>query len=233
MRIFITGSSGLVGKEIIKTLGKKYEFVTYDVCDGQDILDYEKVKKTMKGCEVVIHLAAIINPPIEKPFEDYLKINCLGTFNVAKAAMENKVKRLIFASSTIYYGAGIGFPAPKSINENSSILTQRVKVTELTSKDFDVAYSTSKVIAEQILANFGLTKKFEVIMLRLGPVRKSGEYRPFGDLKLHLKIENCINAFERAIETKQKLWYEPFTIVDDNKNVDTSRAKKILNYKPE
>ena len=75
-------------------------------------------------------------------------------------------------------------------------------------------------------------KKFEVIILRLGPTRAKGVYNPFGELKLHLKIENALQAIQHAIETPKKLWYEPFSIVDEIEGVDISKAKKILDYRP-
>ena len=77
-----------------------------------------------------------------------------------------------------------------------------------------------------------MRKKFEVIILRLGPTRPKGVYNPFGELKLHVKIENALQAIENAIESDKKLWYEAFSIVDEIEGVDISKAKKILNYKP-
>ena len=75
-------------------------------------------------------------------------------------------------------------------------------------------------------------KKFEVIILRLGPTRPKGVYKPFGELKLHTKIENALQAIENAIELNKKLWYEAFSIVDEIKGVDISKAKKLLGYRP-
>ncbi len=235
MRIFITGSSGFIGSELIKYLSKnkKYTLIKYDLVNGQDILDYPKLKKAMSGCDIVIHLAAHRKPYEDKTFEDYFKTNCEGTFNVAKAALENKVKKFIYSSSTSYYGFEQGIPIQKPVKESNFIITQHLKELELNCRDCDISYSTSKVIAEQIIANYGLRKKFEVIILRFGPTRKTGEYRPFGELKLHLKIENAIQSIEKAILSDKKLWYEAFTITDKIPNVDISKAKKLLGYIPE
>ncbi len=233
MKIFITGSGGFIGSELIKHLQGKHEIIGYAHEKGDDILDYDKLKKAMKGCEVVIHLAAHRKPYEDKTFKDYFETNCIGTFNVAQAAMENKVKKLIFTSSTSYYGIEKGIPEPDSINEKDSVLTQKFNVNDLDCRDCDISYSTSKVIAEQILANYGLNKKMQVIILRIGPTRKKGDYRPFGKLKLHLKIENALQAIELAINSKKSLWYESFTIMDELEGVDISKAKKLLGYRPE
>jgi len=232
MKIFITGSSGFIGRELINHLSNKHEIVEYDLANGQDILNYSQLKKAMKGCGVVVHLAALRKPYDDKTFKDYFEINCQGTFNVAQAAEECKIKRLIYASSASYYGIEEGIPFVKPIKESNPVLTQHVKIEDLNCRDCDIAYSTSKVISEQILANYGLTKKMEVIILRFGPTRKRGEYRPFGDLKLHLKIENALQILESAINTKKKIWYEAFTVMDGIDKVDISKARKSLNYKP-
>ena len=236
MKIFITGSSGFVGTELIKHLSKRKEFevVKYDLKEGKDILDYEQLKEAMRGCDIVVHLAAHRKPYEDKTFEDYFETNCQGTFNVAQACMENRVKKLIFTSSMSYYGMEKDMPIKVPVIEDSTVLTQRVKTENLppTVRDCDVAYSTSKVIGEQILANYGMRKKFEVIILRLGPTRPKGVYKPFGELKLHVKIENALQVIENAILLDKKLWYEAFSIVDEIDGVDISKAKKILNYKP-
>lgn len=232
MKIFITGGSGFIGSELINHLKYKHEIVSYSHNKGDDILDYQRLKSAMNGCDMVIHLAAHRKPYEDKTFEDYFNTNCIGTFNVAQAAMENKVKRLIFTSSTSYFGIEKGIPEPKSITETTPILTQKFKADDLNCRDCDISYSTSKVIAEQILANYGLNKKMQVIILRMGPTRKKGDYRPFGKLKLHLKLNNALQAIELSINSKKELWYETFTIMDELEGVDISKAKKILGYNP-
>jgi len=232
MKLFVTGSSGYIGNELIKHLHKKgFEIVKYDLAIGRDILDYNKLRQMMSGCNVVVHLAAIRGPYENKTFLDYFKINCQGTLNVAQAAVENKIKRLVYTSSTTYYGVEKGIPFIRPIKESNPTITQYTKPEDLSCRDCDIAYSTSKVIAEQILANYGLTKKLEVIILRLGPIGgKPNEYWSVDGITL--KIENALQALELAITTKKKLWYEAFTITDELPNVDLTKAKKVLGYKP-
>ncbi len=233
MKIFITGSKGFIGTELIKHLSKKggFEIISYDLKEEKDILNYEQLRKAMKDCDIVVHLAAIRGPYENMTFSDYFRVNCIGTFNVAQAALENGIRRFIYSSSTSYYGLEIGIPYVKPMKESNPIITQHLKTDDLNCRDCDIAYSTSKVIAEQILANYGLRKKFEVIILRFGPIGgKLGEKWELDGITL--KIENAIRALELAITIDKELWYEAFTITDDVSNVDLSKSKRILGYNP-
>ena len=229
MRILITGSSGFLGSELVNHLSNKHEIIKYDLASNQDILNFEQLKESMKGCDIVVHIAAIRGPYQEKEFPDYFKINCQGTFNVAQACLECGVKKLIYSSSTSYYGFEEGVSYSLPLSETNPILTQIEG--KLRCDNSCISYSTSKVIAEQILANYGLTKRFQTIILRLGPIGpKRGEIWKLEGVSLD--IDNAINAIELSIETKKELWYETFTITDNVNNSDISKAKKILNYKP-
>jgi nucleoside-diphosphate-sugar epimerase len=231
MKIFITGSSGYIGSELVKRLSGRYEIVKYDLVNGQDILDYTKIREAMAGCDIVVHLAAIRGPDESKTFLDYFRVNCQGTLNVVQSAVENNVRRIVYASSTGYYGLERGVPFVKPIKESNPVITQHVKVEDLKCRDCDIAYSTSKVIAEQILANYGLRKKIEVIILRLGPIGgKPGERWSLEGISL--TIDNALQAIEKAIITDKKLWYGAFTITDESVDVDLSKAKNILGYNP-
>lgn len=231
MKIFITGSSGYIGREIIKKLSGKHDIVPFDLKEGQDILNFKQLKKAMRGCEIVVHLAAIRGPDETKSFDDYFAVNCMGTLNVAKACFENKIEKLIYSSSTGYYGLEKGIPCIKPLKEQNLTVSQHVKADDLNCRDCDIFYSTSKVISEQILANFGLTKKLQVLILRFGPIGgKPGEIWCLDGIKL--KIENAIHALELAINNRDELWYESFTITDVLSDADISKAKTILAYKP-
>ena len=231
MKILITGAKGFMGTEVVKAMSKENEVVEFDLENGQNILDFKQLKKSMMGCEVVVHLAAIKGPNENKKFEDYFELNDIGTLNVAKACVETGVKKLVYASSTGYYGVEIGVPYQKPIKENNLVVTQHVKADELNCRDCDLAYSTSKVIAEQILANYGLRKKLQTIILRFGPIgdKTGAKWNLDG---ITLKVENAVQAVVKAINNKNEIWYEAVTITDKVDGVDISKAEKLLDYQP-
>lgn len=232
MKIIVIGSSGFVGSKLIEEISKENEIATFDLENGQNILDFEQLKNSIKGCDMVVHLAAIKGPNENKKFEDYFQLNDIGTLNVAKVCLETGVKKLIYASSTGYYGVEVGIPYQKPIRETNLVVTQNVKADDMNCRDCDLAYSTSKVIAEQILANYGLRKKFSVIILRFGPIGDKTGARWNLD-GVTLKVENAVQAIKKAIENQDKIWYEAFTITDKVDGVDISKAEKLLGYQPE
>ena len=131
-KILITGGEGFLGKrtaEILSEMGN--EVICFDITtfkkDEDKNLPYEKVlgsilnsydlDRAMKGCEIVIHFAALVGVRVtEKKSLDCLHINIQGTSNVLDAAVKNKVKKIIFSSSSEVYGEQNKFPIFESAN---------------------------------------------------------------------------------------------------------------------
>jgi len=226
MKILVTGYKGYLGSEFVKKYGNDYEIVGYDHKDGNELLDYDKLEKRMQGCKQVVHLAAIPKPVEGKSFEDYFENNVRATFNVIKAAIANKLKRVVYASSTTIYGIEKGIPFKIPITESQPFISQYLAANRLTCRDVDLSYHVSKVMAEQILAWHGLNKKIETVALRFGPINKVF-------LGTSVSVNNATQAIKLAIDYPGKFWYEAFSIVDEISHIDISKANKILGYKPE
>jgi len=119
-RVFITGGAGFIGCHIAQLcLEKGHDVKCYDnlsvgvrenVPNGaelvvDDILNFDKLVKAMKGSEYVFHLAARVS--IRRAVTDFVDdadVNILGTLNVLKAARDAGCRRFIYASSMAVYG---------------------------------------------------------------------------------------------------------------------------------
>ncbi|HVF69939.1 MAG TPA: NAD(P)-dependent oxidoreductase [Xanthomonadales bacterium] len=226
MKILVTGNKGYLGIEFVKKYSSDYEIVGYDLQDGDDILDNQSLTRKMLGVEQVVHLAAIPKPVEEKSFDEYFKINVEGSLNVMKAAVENNAKRVIYASSTTIYGIEKGVPFKTPIKEDQPFVSQYITANQLSSRDVDLSYHMSKVMAEQIMAWYGLNKKIQTIALRFGPIGKVF-------LGTSVSMNNATQAIDVALKYSGELWYEPFSIVDEIDHIDISKAKQMLGYDPE
>ena len=108
MRIAVTGSTGWVGKFVVKELmSHGHVAVGVDLRSPEeeisefhtaDVLDVESLVKAFAGCDAVIHLAAVPDPGIVSP-EELFKVNVLGTMHVLEAATRAGVGKFVGASS--------------------------------------------------------------------------------------------------------------------------------------
>lgn len=226
MKILVTGHKGFLGSAFVEKYKNDYEIVGFDLQDGEDLLDYDSLVKKIAGVEQVVHLAAIPKPVVGKTFEDYFNTNVKAALHVLKAAVENNVKRVIYASSTTIYGIEKGIPFKTPIKEDALFVSQYISADQLFSRDIDLSYHMSKVMAEQELAWYGLNKKIQTVALRFGPINKVF-------LGTSVSLNNATQAIKCALDYQGELWYEPFSIVDDIPHIDISKAKSILGYNPD
>ena len=171
--ILITGADGFIGSHLAETLvrqGHKIRaFVLYnsfnswgwlDKCSddvkGQfevfpgDIRDPHGVKEAMKGCDIVLHLAALIAIPYSYHSPDtYVDTNIKGTLNVLQAARELGVSRVIHTSTSEVYGTACFVP----ITEEHPLQGQS-------------PYSATKIAADQLAYSFYTSFGLPVVIAR-------------------------------------------------------------------
>lgn len=225
MKILITGHKGFLGTLFIEKYSSQYDIVGYDLVDSQDIADFENLSQAMQGCEQVVHLAAIPRPVPEKHFAEYMAANVRNTGYVASAAVQNGIKRMIHGSSTTIYGIERGIPFQIPITESQPFVSQYLKTDDLSCRECDMSYHTSKVMAEQIIAWYGLNKKLQTVALRFGPIGKVF-------LGTSVSEENAADAIHLALQSPRTFGYEAFSIVDDVPHIDISKARELLGYNP-
>jgi len=135
MKALVTGGAGFIGSHLVdrlikekhkvivvdnlstgkkENLNKKAKFYKVDICSPKIREIFEKEKP-----EIVFHLAALARVPLSilDPVNTS-RVNILGTINVLKTAIENKAKRIIFASSSSVYGPQKTLPLKESMKPN-------------------------------------------------------------------------------------------------------------------
>jgi dTDP-glucose 4,6-dehydratase len=160
-KILVTGADGFIGSHLVEALAARGEdvraFVLYnsfnswgwldhapeklrkklDVFAG-DVRDAHGVRTAMKGCDTVLHLAALIAIPYSYHSPGaYVDTNVAGTLHVVQAAQDLGVKRCIVTSTSEVYGTA-----------------QFVPITEEHPLQGQSPYSASKIGADQIALSF-------------------------------------------------------------------------------
>jgi UDP-glucose 4-epimerase len=150
-KILVTGAAGFLGSHLSEKLADRgHSVIGIDNMKGGykdnipknisffeiDCCDYTSVKQIMRGVEVVYHCAATAHEGLSvfSPFE-ITKNNYLASVSIFSAAINEKVKRIIFCSSMARYG-----------DQTTPFLeTMKPKPVD--------PYAISKVAAENVLIN--------------------------------------------------------------------------------
>lgn len=116
-RIVVTGAAGWVGRKFVARLADRddVDLVATDVratdvgntvdgCLVLDVRDAGAVRDAIHGADVVVHLAAIVDPPSGMTRETQREIDVGGTHHVLDACLEHGVGRLVVTSSGAAYG---------------------------------------------------------------------------------------------------------------------------------
>lgn len=172
-KILVTGADGFIGSHLTETLVRAGHdvraFVYYnsfnswgwldhapddlrrglDVFAG-DIRDPHGVRQAMRGCDVVLHLAALIAIPYSYHSPDaYVDTNIRGTLNVLQAARDLGVSKVVHTSTSEVYGTARSVP----ITEDHPLQGQS-------------PYSATKIAADQLALSFHCSFGTPVAVIR-------------------------------------------------------------------
>jgi NAD(P)-dependent dehydrogenase (short-subunit alcohol dehydrogenase family) len=122
MKVIITGSEGLIGKQLVKDLSRKYEIIKLDLKFGHDLINEKFISNFFKK-EKRIHGLIIchgLNPQKDTKFDNdpltlntdsinyYLDTNLISPFNLCRHFIKNNKKGKIITISSLY-----GMVSPK------------------------------------------------------------------------------------------------------------------------
>jgi UDP-glucose 4-epimerase len=122
MRVLVTGGSGFIGSHVVdRLIAHGHEPRIFDLLPSRyhdpreveqaigDLADQETVRRAIRGCDAVIHLAAVsdVNKVLTDPGTAE-EVNAGGTRAVLEAARLEQVSRVVYASTVWVYGNSNG-----------------------------------------------------------------------------------------------------------------------------
>ncbi len=173
-KTLVTGAGGFIGSHLTEELVKKGKnvraFVRYNSRDDRglledlpkeiqdqietvpgDLKDPDGVRKAVKGCSTIYHLAALIAIPYSyvRPL-DFIQTNVVGTANLLNACLENdSLEKVIHTSTSEVYGTAQYLP----IDEKHPLQAQS-------------PYAASKIAADKLAESYHLSFGLPVAILR-------------------------------------------------------------------
>lgn len=173
MRALVTGAGGFIGSHVTELLVRAgwdvRAFVRYsshdqmgalvhaapevvedvDIVAG-DLRDDGSVRAAMQGCDVVLHLGAVISIPYSyRAPREVVETNVVGTLNVLCAARDLGVRRVVHTSTSEVYGSA-----------------QSERIDEAHVLQAQSPYSASKIGADKLAEAFHRSFDTPVVTLR-------------------------------------------------------------------
>ena len=171
MKVLVTGADGFIGSHLTDMLAAKgyevralsqynsfnnwhwLEYLDHKdkiaVLTG-DVRDSQYCRHITKDIDIIFHLAALIAIPYSYIAPDsYVDTNVKGTLNICQAARENRVSRVIHASTSEVYGTAQYVP----IDEKHPLQAQS-------------PYSATKIAADAMAMSFYHSFKLPVTIAR-------------------------------------------------------------------
>ncbi len=198
--VLVTGGAGFIGMHTVTLMIERgYRVRLFDsmghranrdqiddlVAAGEiELIEHDvryggAVQRAVKGCDAVVHLAAVsINRSVMDPDES-ISINMVGNQNVFAAAAEEGVRRVVYASSASVYGDPDRLP----MHEDDDVHPM-------------TPYCISKLAGEQLLGFYERQKGLDWVALRFFNVYGPGQ-------KVTAYYTSVINHFVNRIRNGQ------------------------------
>ena len=162
--VLVTGGAGRLGREVVAALTPHCRVRVLDratdaavpVDAAADVLDVAALATAMRGCDAIVHLAAI-DSSVPAPASVVFDTNVRGTWNVLHVAKEAGARRVIVTSSVA--AAGLDYTNPR-------MAPLYLPIDEAHPLRPSQPYGLSKQLNEDMAASFARAGGIEVICLR-------------------------------------------------------------------
>lgn len=244
MKIFVTGSTGFIGKYVIKNaLNKGHEVLALKRKNNKQnyTLDHNRLTwkesnildikpNDLNEVQAIIHLACAGVSPKQASFEEMFEINVKSSVHIANIAKEQNIKRLVYSGSFHEYG--------KSSNKFKKIPTD-APLEPVT------LYGATKVAGFFLINSFAQMNNLELVYARIfsayGDGQNSKNFYPSlklaalkgKDFKMtsgkqirdFVTVEEVAEHLVKACTRKDVISGVPFVI-----NIGKGKGESLINF---
>ena len=216
MKILITGQNGFIGKALFDLLKQQGHQVRGTVRnenkieEGLDVIAVGDIGSTtdwstaLKGIKTVIHLANrahVLNDQATDPLTIFRGVNVAGTIQLAKQALESKVKRFIFISSIKVNGEKTdkqSFSAEDKPNPQDPYAISKLEAENTLRKIAQKSSMEIVIIRPPLVYGQGVKGNFQ----RLSRLVELGIPLPFSSIKNKrslISLDNLLQILSKAV----------------------------------
>lgn len=228
MKILVIGGTGFIGSHLCPFLAKDNQVIVMarnpknhnDLSDSEsnisyikgDITDRDQVFIAMQGVDYVVHLASSVIPSTSNadPIFD-VQTNLVGTLNILDAAVEHKIKKLVFISSGgTVYGEGSGKPFKEGDPTNPICSYGIVKLAiekyiQMYHQLYGLSYAILRVSNPYGPGQLG-EKPLGVVSIFLDRIKRNQPIEIWGDGSVSrdfVYIDDVLEAIEKSINAEE------------------------------
>lgn len=233
--VLVTGMSGLLGEAVRERLEGRYRLSALNrrqVPGVQtlqaDIADLESIRPAFAGQETVVHLAAYRG----YEWNDLLRTNIIGLYNVFEASRKAGVRRIIFARS------GASIAGWQRVEPYKAIIEGRYEdapaswpmLGHLSLSRPTGIYGCTKVWGEALAWDFAEAFGLSIICLRFGPITPSDRPTSRTTAPAWCSKRDAAQMGERCIDAPPELKFDIFNVISNNKWAvrDISHAREVV-----
>lgn len=239
--VLVTGLGGLIGGAVRTHLGDRYEFQGLGRRPGPagvawhraDIADLEAIQPAFAGVQAVVHLAAVVGS--SATFEDYLRGNVVGAYNVLEAARRAGVPRVVYASSGATISAIEREEPYRSLVEGraAEIAPPPVLTHESPVRPAGL-YGCSKVWGEALGRHYADAHGLSVLCLRIGAVHAGDRPKTPRDFAVWCSQRDVARMIGACLDAPPDLRFDVFYVTSRNRSGyrDLAHAREVLGWEP-
>jgi nucleoside-diphosphate-sugar epimerase len=238
--VLVTGMSGLIGGALRKHLAARYALRALNrralegvACHQADIADLDAIQPAFKGVDAVVHLAASVGG--SAPFDEILRANVVGTYNVFEASRRAGVRRVVYASS----GATVsGYEREMPYRALADGRYDEASAWTMLTNETPVRpaglYGASKVWGEALARHYADAHGLSMICVRIGHVTAEDRPRAPRDFSVWCSQRDIVRMLEACLRAPDSLRFDVFFAVSNNKwsYRDLDHARRVLGWEP-